>query len=267
MSAPAPNRPRPVDGGPMQYFLVMLLAFGVISMGVNVYTGSEVSHQMSIIENFKDQHFIKSNSKSRKGQEDEPEDMEGVGKMGGIFDKKGDEDKDQEQKELEEFDKQDREEEEQQAAEADNGENDPEQEEENEETPKSNSELAGLKCEAHGGPSNEIAQQMVYWEDIDSDNTYVSPFMPPSTERRQYMTFESDHGGWNNIRMAMETCFAMAVAMGRTLVLPPEQGMYLLHKVRFRSSCLGDSVVVSSSILIDAVNRFVLCITGKDRRR
>ena len=33
------------------------------------------------------------------------------------------------------------------------------------------------------------------------------------------------------IRMAMETCFAMAVAMGRTLVLPPEQGMYLLHKV------------------------------------
>ena len=37
-------------------------------------------------------------------------------------------------------------------------------------------------------------------------------------------------GGWNNIRMAMETVMTMAVAMGRTLVLPPEQHMYLLDK-------------------------------------
>lgn len=37
--------------------------------------------------------------------------------------------------------------------------------------------------------------------------------------------------------MAMETCLAMAVAMGRTLVLPPEQGMYLLHKVRCSIRC------------------------------
>lgn len=39
-----------------------------------------------------------------------------------------------------------------------------------------------------------------------------------------------DEGGWNNIRMSMETAVAMALAMGRTLVMPPEQGMYLLHK-------------------------------------
>jgi hypothetical protein len=44
----------------------------------------------------------------------------------------------------------------------------------------------------------------------------------------QFLTFEPDEGGWNNIRMAMETVLAMAVAMGRTLVLPPEAGMYLL---------------------------------------
>ena len=37
-----------------------------------------------------------------------------------------------------------------------------------------------------------------------------------------------DHGGWNNIRMAMETALVMSHAMGRTLVLPPEQGMYLI---------------------------------------
>jgi GDP-fucose protein O-fucosyltransferase len=52
--------------------------------------------------------------------------------------------------------------------------------------------------------------------------------MKKMDQTEQYLTFEPDEGGWNNIRMAMETVLAMAVAMGRTLVLPPEAGMYLL---------------------------------------
>jgi hypothetical protein len=40
-----------------------------------------------------------------------------------------------------------------------------------------------------------------------------------------------DEGGWNNIRMSMETAVTMALTMGRTLVMPPEQGMYLLWEV------------------------------------
>ena len=44
------------------------------------------------------------------------------------------------------------------------------------------------------------------------------------------MTFDPDAGGFNNIRMSMETVFGLAHAMGRTLVLPPEQRMYLLTK-------------------------------------
>jgi hypothetical protein len=39
-------------------------------------------------------------------------------------------------------------------------------------------------------------------------------------------------GGWNNVRMGIETTVAMAIAMGRTLVLPPLQTIYLLEKVR-----------------------------------
>jgi hypothetical protein len=83
-------------------------------------------------------------------------------------------------------------------------------------TPHSDS-IAGLNCDAFGGPPQEFAQEMVYWKDIEEDNGYISPFYDPAVKR--YMTFEPDGGGWNNIRMSMETVLTMAVATGRTLVL------------------------------------------------
>jgi len=46
----------------------------------------------------------------------------------------------------------------------------------------------------------------------------------------KFVTFEPDQGGWNNIRMAMETVMVFAHATGRILVMPPEQQMYLLNK-------------------------------------
>lgn len=61
--------------------------------------------------------------------------------------------------------------------------------------------IAGLNCDKYGGPSIDEAQEMVYWEDIPSDAEWISPFHakhrngPP-----QYLTFEPDLGGWNNIR-------------------------------------------------------------------
>jgi hypothetical protein len=49
--------------------------------------------------------------------------------------------------------------------------------------------------------------------------------------QRQYILhLHTQTGGWNNIRMAMETALVMSHSMGRTLVLPPEQKMYLLQK-------------------------------------
>lgn len=94
--------------------------------------------------------------------------------------------------------------------------------------------LAGLKCkEKYGGPDDEFAErEMAFWSDIPSDASYKSPFMDEDTER--FLTFEPDHGGWNNIRMAMETALVMSHAMGRTLVLPPEKRFYLLGKADHR---------------------------------
>lgn len=88
--------------------------------------------------------------------------------------------------------------------------------------------LGNLKCALYGGPDDEIAQrEMMYWSDIQSDSEYISPFKRNNDAKglpTQYMTFEPDGGGFNNIRMAMETVVVMAHAMGRTLVMPPAQG-------------------------------------------
>lgn len=92
-------------------------------------------------------------------------------------------------------------------------------------------DVAGLDCSAHGGPSNDLAQEMVYWRDLPKDSAFVSPFHDKQT--RRYLTFEPDGGGWNNIRMSMETVLTMAVATGRVLVLPPSQKMYLLGSSHF----------------------------------
>jgi len=99
--------------------------------------------------------------------------------------------------------------------------------------------IANLKCDAYGGPSDEDVAEMVYWEDIPKDATHISPFHMEYRQNKkdgdvqqitQFLTFEPDNGGWNNIRMAMETVLALAFSMGRTLVLPPHQGMYLIDK-------------------------------------
>jgi hypothetical protein len=58
--------------------------------------------------------------------------------------------------------------------------------------------VASLSCARFGGPAPEIAQEMVYWQDIASDIAHKSPFFEPNVTR--YLTFEADIGGFNNIR-------------------------------------------------------------------
>ena len=74
---------------------------------------------------------------------------------------------------------------------------------------------------------------LAYWNDPvgKPDIEFESPHISPrAKEEEQYLTFELDCGGWNNLRMSMETVFVLAMITGRTLVLPPEAHLYLLTK-------------------------------------
>jgi hypothetical protein len=71
--------------------------------------------------------------------------------------------------------------------------------------------------------------EIIYWRVVPHDIDYESPITPHhGVHDDRYLTFEYDQGGWNNIRMGMESLIVAAHAMGRTLVIPPQQHLYLL---------------------------------------
>lgn len=74
-----------------------------------------------------------------------------------------------------------------------------------------------------------IDSEVIYWKIVQGDDSYESPITPHHGQHDdRYLTFEYDAGGWNNVRMGMECLIVVAHAMGRTLVVPPQQHLYLL---------------------------------------
>eukprot|EP00551_Chaetoceros_affinis_P006104 CAMPEP_0203671216 /NCGR_PEP_ID=MMETSP0090-20130426/7061_1 /ASSEMBLY_ACC=CAM_ASM_001088 /TAXON_ID=426623 /ORGANISM="Chaetoceros affinis, Strain CCMP159" /LENGTH=653 /DNA_ID=CAMNT_0050536229 /DNA_START=74 /DNA_END=2035 /DNA_ORIENTATION=+ len=90
--------------------------------------------------------------------------------------------------------------------------------------------LQTLQCEKYGGPSADLAAEMVYWWKIPSDEKFVNVFQKMHLEEKEekYLIFEPDSAGFNNIRMSLETILTLGISMGRTIVLPPEKRIYLM---------------------------------------
>lgn len=77
----------------------------------------------------------------------------------------------------------------------------------------------------------QVDSEIIYWKRVPDDDTYESPITPHHKDHSEkYITFEYDHGGWNNVRMGIESLVVFAHAVGRTIVFPPQQQLYLLGK-------------------------------------
>jgi hypothetical protein len=83
-----------------------------------------------------------------------------------------------------------------------------------------------LKCDGQ-----YVDSEVIYWKIVPGDDTYESPITPHhDMHHDRYLTYEYDEGGWNNIRMSLECVLVFTHAMGRTLVSPPRQNLYLVDK-------------------------------------
>jgi hypothetical protein len=154
---PSPSEPqRPKGSVITNYFMVILFAFGCVQLFMNMQNDT-IDHQQDHIAAFQRKHFVKSHSASRKVY---PKDDGGEAAAA----VKGGEEK---------------------VLHGEEEEVDYREEEQNDEH-----HLAGLSCDRFGGPAD--ASEMVFWEDIPSDNTFISPFQKP--DKKQYLTFEADHG-------------------------------------------------------------------------
>lgn len=87
-----------------------------------------------------------------------------------------------------------------------------------------------------------LDSEVIYWRDVEGDKDLVSPINPHLKETmKKYLSFEYDQGDWNNMRMSMECIIIFAHAIGRTLVLPPVQHLYLLsHKFKTKENKFAD---------------------------
>ena len=75
----------------------------------------------------------------------------------------------------------------------------------------------------------QVDSEIIYWKIVPGDAHYESPITPHHANHHdRYLSFEYDQGGWNNVRMSLECLIVVAHAMGRTLVIPPQQHLYLL---------------------------------------
>ena len=214
-----------------RYFLVILFAFACLSLALNSRFTHVVTKDVSTLQSVLEGSVSKNKQRllPRAGQQLKQQRGQDVtlamppkGKVVPI--QRQEEEKKVEERAEDEEDEDDEEDEEDEKNEEENGaavaiQNKGDKIQDQKEKQKTTKHsIADLNCVPFGGPPHEDAQEMVYWEDIPQDAQHMSPFHPKHPQRdgtsipmTQFLTFEPDAGGWNNIRMAMGTYGTMCV--------------------------------------------------------
>jgi hypothetical protein len=76
----------------------------------------------------------------------------------------------------------------------------------------------------------DVFQHLSYWKDIATLKAYTASTTSKRfpAQKDKYVAFDPDHGGFNNVRLGFEVVVLAALLTGRTLVLPPACGWYLI---------------------------------------
>ena len=86
----------------------------------------------------------------------------------------------------------------------------------------------------------------------------------PQPAKDQFITFELDQGGLNNIRMAFEYIVVIAAVTGRTLVLPPPQPWYLLDYGPMHLGLSGGVTEIEEIFNINLLRKVLPVITAEE---
>eukprot|EP00928_Gymnodinium_smaydae_P045247 TRINITY_DN30180_c0_g4_i1.p1 TRINITY_DN30180_c0_g4~~TRINITY_DN30180_c0_g4_i1.p1 ORF type:complete len:429 (+),score=81.43 TRINITY_DN30180_c0_g4_i1:53-1339(+) len=78
------------------------------------------------------------------------------------------------------------------------------------------------------GDTKDTSAWYQYWNQPAQSGSNRRPATDVDGAKTRYLTFETDAGGFNNMRMAFEYFVDLAVRSNRTLVLPPPEGWYLI---------------------------------------
>jgi hypothetical protein len=146
--------------------------------------------------------------------------------------------------------------------------------------------LGTLQCDRFKGgptdPNSEGIKDIIYWYDIPSDSKFMNPFQKIIAEEKKeekFFIFEHDGAGWNNCRMSFENVIVLAIATGRTIVLPPRQPINLFrnqgkHTNRFAMDDIFDfdhirSEFGNAGIKVITMEEFLkrVALSGKLRSR
>jgi hypothetical protein len=117
-------------------------------------------------------------------------------------------------------------------------------------------DIAYPKTEVIKDPAKVLAR-LEYWKDSTKMVTKEAFYKTFPQQQDKYLTIEMDTGGFNNIRLGLESMVVYAALTGRIMVFPPATSWYLINNGQI--SAWGNKVTKKASNFIDFFDLKDMC--------